>query len=268
MKMGMNLEASLAKIDRAEKHLKELESELQKLQDVAPFEVSIGEMNADRVVPVTVSLREFGFAPISMIAGDFIQNLRASLDYVVAAAAEVTPGVNVMRYHQFPIFSTPTKFNQEVANEENRAKERKALHGLPSSFVEVVRSVQPFGSDVCYSLEPIRDISNTDKHRLLLPSSAILRGDAAIEVVPLEAVEEIRLAESLVPPLPGIPTEILTVKVREGFTGIDNVAVGSFGEAVILSPPFDGNAGMILSLSQMANMVTEVRQLLRKFAAV
>jgi hypothetical protein len=96
MKMGINLEASLAKIDRAEQHLKELESELHKLQDVAPFEVSIGGMDADRVVPVTVSLREFGFAPISMIAGDFIQNLRASLDYVVAAAAEVTPGVNVM----------------------------------------------------------------------------------------------------------------------------------------------------------------------------
>lgn len=132
MKMGMNLEASLAKIDRAEKHLRELESELQKLQDVAPFEVSIGEMNADRFVPATVSLREFGFAPISMIAGDFIQNLRASLDYVVAAAAESTPGVNVMRYHQFPICGTPMKFNQEVANEENRAKERKALHGLPS----------------------------------------------------------------------------------------------------------------------------------------
>jgi hypothetical protein len=147
------------KIIRAQEHLQALESDMGQYFKENPAKVVrqhegspdeyIGRVVAGRAIPMRLQL----------ILGDFLQNLRSSLDYLVwelVLAAKNTPGVSNM----FPICSTLDKF-------KDAAFGRKRLNGVPDIAKTVIECLQPynrgdFEKSVLWVLD---DLCNINKHR-------------------------------------------------------------------------------------------------------
>jgi hypothetical protein len=80
---NLSLEPSTNKLARAEAHLQALVLKSSEAPDTEPFELTIGQPDSERWITVTLAAKELGIPELALIAGDFIQNLRAALDYVV-----------------------------------------------------------------------------------------------------------------------------------------------------------------------------------------
>ena len=94
--------------------------------------------------------------------GEFFQNLRSSLDYLVwelVIAAKNTPG----KHNMFPVCSTPDAFQDAVG------KQRRLL-GVPDIAKAVIECLQPYncGDFSKALLWIIDDLCNTNKHRRVL----------------------------------------------------------------------------------------------------
>ncbi len=105
---------------------------------------------------------EFYELRASVIVGEIVHNLRASLDYLVYALAEADSG-SVQAGTQFPIADTPQLFT---------ARRNSFLKGISDENVAVIRKYQPYNG--CDWTRQLRDLSNTDKHRELVKVSANL----------------------------------------------------------------------------------------------
>jgi hypothetical protein len=100
-----------------------------------------------------------------LLAGEAIQNLRASLDHMVYTASGEQDRT------QFPIFTDPDKFQEKAP---------AMLEGVPESVVATIERAQPYRSYAAdpaqTMLEQLRLLSNRDKHRTLATiASAVVR---------------------------------------------------------------------------------------------
>lgn len=139
---------------------------------------------------------------IGLIAGDFICNLRSSLDHLAWDLARIG---NKKRSSQicFPICSEDTP--------ESQAKIKRATTGIPSPAIAVMKSLQPYNSGKAYKSDHLWRLNflwNTNKHRIIgLHSSdsgvlfEVARGvpveerkfdDQAIVTIPLSAKDKVR----------------------------------------------------------------------------
>lgn len=107
------------------------------------------------------------FAPplrIGLLAGDVVHAWRASLDNLVEAMLERNewpPSAN----HQFPI--------ESVNNSRGRRNVREQTTGVNDADRAAIDAAQPFtlGDDAdAHPLAAIRDLSNYDKHHVILPT--------------------------------------------------------------------------------------------------
>jgi hypothetical protein len=97
----------IRKLDRAATHFEALHDEVATyVKDGTPFDLQAKIDNQRSLLSVEVI---GGIPPpeqASLIVGDFVQNLRASLDHVVCAAAEVNGNTSTMS-NAFPISLRP-----------------------------------------------------------------------------------------------------------------------------------------------------------------
>lgn len=118
MALRPDLAESRAKLERARKHLQtfqEYVTEAPRNPELQPYVVRTTRLN-----PKTGKVHAFLHAnrveepALGLVFGDFIHNLRCSLDYIVSACVNATPNVTLKRRHQFPIYSDEARYRAEV----------------------------------------------------------------------------------------------------------------------------------------------------------
>lgn len=156
------------KLFRAQEHIDELNAEVQRYFQQDPAKV-VRDENAspdEYIAQVTARIAVPGKVP--MIVGDFLTNVRSSLDYLVwelVLAAKNSPTDKNM----FPICTTPKAFDQQLA--------RHRLDGVPVDAITEIRALQPYHDRQDadgHVLAMLDNLCNVNKHRRVL--TTILRG--------------------------------------------------------------------------------------------
>jgi hypothetical protein len=159
------------KLLRAQEHINELGAEVQRYFQKDPAKV-VRDENAspdEYIAEITARIGVPGKVP--MIVGDFLTNVRSSLDYLVwelVLAAKNHPTEKNM----FPICTTQEAFDQQLA--------RHRLDGVPVDAIAEIRALQPYhdGQDAGgHVLAMLDSLCNVNKHRRVL--TTILRGQLA-----------------------------------------------------------------------------------------
>jgi hypothetical protein len=181
---GPSLEGCHVKLDRATVLLQELRATLGPALDAIRHEVvteTAYDPGSEQFV-VTVARAPEIPTLVSAIAGDVIHNLRSALDYAVFQAVWFSQG-SPWQGSQFPISGSPSTFSH---------RDKKTLEKLNPDLSTVVRRCQPYDDledyrrggwatdlssmfqlrDANRPLAVLRELSNQDKHRLLLPRYA------------------------------------------------------------------------------------------------
>lgn len=113
----------------------------------------------------------------SLMAGDCIQNLRASLDYL---AHDLSAG---NRSSQFPIFPTVTEYTEKGV---------PMTAGMSATAQAAIERLQPYHAGKDAEGDPLRKLnrmSNIDKHRLLQMIDLRLSGELLREVDRLQPLD-------------------------------------------------------------------------------
>lgn len=153
------------RVRRAEEHLQDLEGEvvsmIEKQANSLPFDLDSkpphGAINVGHP-PETFAGVRFG-----TLVGEIIYNLRCALDYLIYALAVLDSG-NPQEGTQFPIMDAANDFN---------VRGKKMLVGVNAAHVAVIEQLQPYNG--CNWTKKLRDLSNMDKHRHLIPGGGNMR---------------------------------------------------------------------------------------------
>lgn len=189
--------SSLQKLGRAAAHFRSLHDETRSyVRDGTPFEygAEIDRQSGRFRVRIT------GGAPppedASLIVGDFIQNLRASLDHLIWAAVEAN-GQSPTSGNTFPIFTEAPEHGRRGKEQWNRQ-----LRGLATAAFPMIEHVQPYKRGDKAEQAPLawlRRLSNEDKHRVVLqtltaiPAPDEAAPDLQFEVEDMEEIESFEL---------------------------------------------------------------------------
>lgn len=197
-----DLSGSIAKLDRAEFHLKQLEAAIEVWRDSRPA-TATGHENADRT-EITFTCR-FSTVPDltgwGLIIGDCVHNLRSALDHVVWQAAGIAG--RAPSGTEFPIFTDKVRF---LWPETKKGGGLYKIRGIKDRSVRAfIEDTQPWKrrpqgpNDEHLAVLHALDIN--DKHRVLSPIAVIPR---TLDLVgSLEFADEGDAAPPLIEPLVG-----------------------------------------------------------------
>lgn len=165
------------KLDRARKHLEELDRETRAFTNPQPyrFNTELDDETGQYVVRLRFSKPAVAVPKrLSIVAGDVVHNLRSALDHLAFELA----GTSANHDTQFPIYDDRTKY---------REVEDRRLEGVDPRDRAIIESLQPYHvREAVYDsgltelapsgplaaniiLLAIARLDNMDKHRLLLP---------------------------------------------------------------------------------------------------
>jgi len=154
-----NISGATAKVERAEKHIAELEDELIRFGHTNPYK--FGPQRNPNTRELLYRMIEVADPPSSLapIAGDVLQNLRSALDHLIYAFVP-SPG----SFTAFPIFD-PAKTEESYLG--------KKIKGICPEGREIVERCKPYkgGNPVLWRLHALNLI---DKHRKLTTVAASL----------------------------------------------------------------------------------------------
>ena len=157
----VDLRAVRIKIDRAKKHLADLDIAIRAFESQWPYTIKV-ETNSNTGYETH---KFFLLVPIpdewGAIVGDCIHNLRSALD-LLAVELVRHGGGTPDDYTAFPIGSNSTHFNTSAI---------RRIDGASVDAIKLVRRLKPYysGNDTLWRLHRI-DIA--DKHQLLIPVAA------------------------------------------------------------------------------------------------
>jgi hypothetical protein len=234
-----------AKLDRAKEHLDALRAEaaawLKPYTDAKAVHFGRdGDWH-------TVSAAPFAMPTdprIAAIAGDFVTNLRATLDYIVWQAV-LRDGKQPTERNQFPIFEVREQFEREVKFRK-RGVEKSALHGvqIDGDAWTIIEQAQPFNSSPRFPylahLAVLRRLSNADKHHSLLVQLHFPDEGSFVDAIGWS--DEVRLVEqrlTLQPLSLEVPTELARFRFEPADTDPRIYVKGKIG----LNPTFGHAAG-------------------------
>jgi hypothetical protein len=164
------LEKLLVKVDRAYKHIVDLEV------DVTRFQLSRGRDDIFHKDNLQTQERTFYVGSLtkipldfSALVGDIIQNLRSTLDHLAWHLVQSSPVTQKARSTDiyFPIF--------ETASEYRTGKMRK-IQGMTDAAIQAVDAIEPYyrpdvlpGIGNGVALFWLHELNKLDKHCLLIP---------------------------------------------------------------------------------------------------
>jgi len=165
--MAASLDGVRAKLDRAYEHLEVLDREAAEWFETQPYEIvsRFDTQTSEQVF--RINIKADPPARLGVILGDFVQNLRASLDHLVWQLV-ILNGRMPNRDVSFPIWRTAG---------EAAGKGEQRLGRLRSDHRAAVELLQPHhaGNRVeDHGLAILAWLSNTDKHRVLHPTFGFL----------------------------------------------------------------------------------------------
>ncbi|MEX1252881.1 MAG: hypothetical protein WEE64_00935 [Dehalococcoidia bacterium] len=175
------------KLDWAGHHLNALEHEIQAFKDTDPIPVGREfDLKTTEEVWYVDGVSQEPPRRLSFIAGDFLSNLRASLDYLVWQLV-LENGGTPERSNAFPICAKPSAWASALS--------RDRLKGTSDKAVTAIKGLQPcFGTNPYRNqwLQWIDDLAVIDKHRHLHLFTAGTEGGFFLPGVPMDSVFEIR----------------------------------------------------------------------------
>jgi hypothetical protein len=169
------LDGSRAKLERAREHLESFEQGVGDYLRGKPVKVETSDKAEGELRRITwvASVTTDPPAALGLIVGDWANNTRAALDYIVYELVRKETGKTDPRWTMFP---PATKQSVYPA----MAKQR--LEGVPSRALPVFEGLQPFhdGDDAPFHpLSILAEVSNRDKHRLVHTAAMQVAGSQA-----------------------------------------------------------------------------------------
>lgn len=170
----MNSDEKLArihlKVERAKKHLSELQIARNRFIETAPYRVvsehdSQTGQTLDKVFDLQVPPAEIG-----LIAGDVAHNLRSALDHL-AYALVIASGGTPTKQTAFPIYDDPAKY---------KAHSRRQVEGMAQTAKDVIDGIAPYKGSDDY-LWGLHALDIADKHHALL-LTLVHVGEVSFEV--------------------------------------------------------------------------------------
>lgn len=149
------------KIERAKKHISNLESEIKTFFDSKPYE--IGTKRDPEVGKLIYYVIRANAVPncIAAIAGDAIHNLRSVLDHIAQHLFLLGPNrtSGPGGHDNFIIGKSATEFKSMLQGK---------IKDLRPNAVEVLRSIEPYQGGKGHELWVLHRLDIIDKHRLLV----------------------------------------------------------------------------------------------------
>ena len=151
------------KIERANKHIRELQAAILAFNATNPHEISAKRDSQMRKLIYYILRAEPVPVEIAMISGDILHNLRSALDHLAYQLFMVgTGGVGDPRHVYFPIFDDAAKYKTGAGGK---------VKGMRQDAVDAIDAIKPYkgGNDTLWRLHKL---DNIDKHRLLITVGA------------------------------------------------------------------------------------------------
>jgi len=154
------------KIERAEKHIVDLDGEIRTFLATKPYRVR-EDVDTKHVYKISHVTEVPG--PIVAIAGDVIQNLRSALDHLANQLMLVRLGVVASdQESHFPIGNTAGKY-------EANLRGMKKGRFLREDAFDVLLKVQAYPRGDGHQLWALNRLNNIDKHRIILTAGSAFR---------------------------------------------------------------------------------------------
>jgi hypothetical protein len=148
------------KIDRANKHIADVQATVGSLKDRYTSIVETHQPTGGQSLKYECPDLENILIELSLITGDAVHNLRASLDY--AWIAIITKlGLPTTKWTRFPFYETRERLDEALL-------QRKINTASLALYERVLSDVKPYpgGNDTLWALN---EIDILDKHKLLVP---------------------------------------------------------------------------------------------------
>lgn len=171
------------KIERAKKHINDLNSEVRTFHASKPYATAIKkDPQSGNLFHHLVKLDH---VPISFatIAGDAIHNLRSSLDHLAQHLWLVNNPASTKHFN-FPIFNTAADYNKAIVGGK---KER-----LRQDAIDALGKVEAYKGGKGNHIWVLNYLDNIDKHRLIL---TIASAGGGLYDVPANSVFDERFAQ-------------------------------------------------------------------------
>lgn len=169
------------KIERANKHIADLEPAIARFWQTNPYKV-MGYIDPQTRPTYQVTDTQPIDPAIAAIAGDVIQNLRTSLDYMACALWRRTNTGDCKIY--FPIAEDAAKYVAEAL---------RKIKGMGQDAVDAISGIEPYGGGKGEALWSLHSLSIIDKHRLPL---TVAGGNLGVHMESLYADHFPELAKS------------------------------------------------------------------------
>ena len=150
-----------AKMRRAKAHQLTLTAATEAYVNLPPYRIIETYTDDRKILRAVATLQPP--EDLALILGDLVQNLRSALDHLAWAFARTVRDPPSRRTH-FPMFDSPP---------DDFAGERQVRH-IPAPVREIMEAMQPYRTDdevgqmIGRELAVLRELSNRDKHRVLL----------------------------------------------------------------------------------------------------
>jgi len=148
------------KIERAKKHIVDLQTEIRTFFDSNPYEIRTKrDPQTRRLIYYLFRVEEIPYS-IAAISGDILQNLRSALDHLAQQLWLVNnPGAISNGDVYFPTDSSATQFK---ANAPGKVK------GLRQDAIDALYSAEPYDGGKGSDFSVINRLNRVDKHRILI----------------------------------------------------------------------------------------------------
>jgi hypothetical protein len=172
------LELLLVKVDRAHKHISDLENAMADFRHNGPVPFQIPHEDNTQTGERTFYLSVNREIPVewSALIGDICQNLRSALDHLawhLVTSSPVTPKAKEKDIY-FPIFESASEY---------KAKKMTKIKGMTDAAIRAIDEVEPYyrpeiepGIGKGVQLFCLHEINRLDKHRLLIPTWVCMVG--------------------------------------------------------------------------------------------
>jgi hypothetical protein len=184
MTRALDLSGAGAKLERALVHLNSLGDTFEAMANEAADQFSLAPEERSPYGDKTRILLRVGslISPppaTPLIAGDYLQNLRAVLDHIAWELVVKGDNPEPARPQRvmFPIYdSARSSGNRSVDSSVFRARLHEALPGVDEERIEVVSRYQSPDPDN-WQLQALARLSNRDKHQILTPVRLLSTGE-------------------------------------------------------------------------------------------
>ena len=184
--------AARLKIDRAEKHISDLDGAIQRLQEGYTCVIEQEPELRGNMIKYEIVDQLNRSIEIALIAGDAIHNLKAALDFSwVGALSRI--GLQSNKYTKFPVAETIDELKSMLGS-------RKIASVSPALYALVLDEIQPYTAGRFF-VHDLHRLDIADKHKLIIP--IVSYGGVSGIAVQDESTGEIRRGDTYGFPING-----------------------------------------------------------------